>query len=447
MAWAKTALGVFVALALGAGLLLVAPEPPRDGDPAAAQRQAAVAPEPSAPKPEISEPEISEPVVSASDGAEAEPASDARPPAADAAPSEEPAPETFAVALAGGADRSAAAPDDAEAAAAPEEPSEEPSEASVETVAAAEPPSGPPAGPDAAAEVGAAAPAEDEGDAAAAVSETAATPRFDVVRVEPDGSALFAGVAEAGADVEILVDGAVVARAQAGEDGGFVAFGRTSQGAALQRLDIAATAPQAPGGAGGERVVGAPAFLAPTVETAADAEPGLGRPAIIQPTAQGVAVLQAPARPTDEIVTLDVVTYGEDGSVQLGGRGEALRPLRVFANALMIAETQVTTDGRWTARSRVSLAPGSYTLRVEALSEEGRVEFVVESPFRREAVLAGPGPGEIIVQPGDTLWRLAQNVYGAGPRYTVIYGANAGRIRDPDLIYPGQVLAIPDGAP
>lgn len=316
MAWAKTALGVFVALALGAGLLLVAPEPPRGGDPAAAQSLAAVAPEPSAPKPEISEP-----VVSASDGAEAEPASDARPPAADAAPSEEPAPETFAVALAGGADRSAAAPDDADAAAAPEEPSEEPSEASVETVAAAEPPSGPPAGPDAAAEVGAAAPAGDEGDAAAEVSETAATPRFDVV------------------------------------------------------------------------------------------------------------------------------TYGEDGSVQLGGRGEALRPLRVFANALMIAETQVTTDGRWTARSRVSLAPGSYTLRVEALSEEGRVEFVVESPFRREAVSAGPGPGEIIVQPGDTLWRLAQNVYGAGPRYTVIYGANAGRIRDPDLIYPGQVLAIPDGAP
>ncbi|MFQ5535738.1 MAG: LysM peptidoglycan-binding domain-containing protein [Sphingomonadales bacterium] len=38
---------------------------------------------------------------------------------------------------------------------------------------------------------------------------------------------------------------------------------------------------------------------------------------------------------------------------------------------------------------------------------------------------------------------MARRIYGAGMRYTVIYRANQGQIRDPDLIYPGQQFALP----
>lgn len=44
---------------------------------------------------------------------------------------------------------------------------------------------------------------------------------------------------------------------------------------------------------------------------------------------------------------------------------------------------------------------------------------------------------------GDSLWRISRQLYGAGIRYTQIYEANRGQIRDPDLIYPGQVLVAP----
>ena len=50
----------------------------------------------------------------------------------------------------------------------------------------------------------------------------------------------------------------------------------------------------------------------------------------------------------------------------------------------------------------------------------------------------------VIVQPGNSLWRIARRVYGRGLRYSVIYQANRERIRDPDLIYPGQIFTIPD---
>ena len=49
----------------------------------------------------------------------------------------------------------------------------------------------------------------------------------------------------------------------------------------------------------------------------------------------------------------------------------------------------------------------------------------------------------ILVQPGNSLWRIARRLYGDGFGYTEIYSANRERIADPDLIYPGQVFEIP----
>jgi nucleoid-associated protein YgaU len=48
------------------------------------------------------------------------------------------------------------------------------------------------------------------------------------------------------------------------------------------------------------------------------------------------------------------------------------------------------------------------------------------------------------VQPGNNLWRIAERSFGAGLRYTEIYQANRARIRDPNLIYPGQIFAVPE---
>ena len=48
-----------------------------------------------------------------------------------------------------------------------------------------------------------------------------------------------------------------------------------------------------------------------------------------------------------------------------------------------------------------------------------------------------------MVQPGNNLWNISRVLYGRGIRYTVIYQANRDQIRDPDLIYPGQVFKAP----
>ena len=47
------------------------------------------------------------------------------------------------------------------------------------------------------------------------------------------------------------------------------------------------------------------------------------------------------------------------------------------------------------------------------------------------------------MQPGSTLWAIAREKYGEGTLYVRVYEANKDRIRDPDLIYPGQVFVVP----
>ena len=52
----------------------------------------------------------------------------------------------------------------------------------------------------------------------------------------------------------------------------------------------------------------------------------------------------------------------------------------------------------------------------------------------------------VVIQ-GDNLWDLARKYYNDGTRYSDIYAANQGQIRDPSLIYIGQVFVVPQANP
>lgn len=57
-----------------------------------------------------------------------------------------------------------------------------------------------------------------------------------------------------------------------------------------------------------------------------------------------------------------------------------------------------------------------------------------------------PAPITVTVQPGFTLWGIAQERYGDGVLYVQVFEANKDKIKDPNLIYPGQVFSVPDSA-
>jgi len=99
------------------------------------------------------------------------------------------------------------------------------------------------------------------------------------------------------------------------------------------------------------------------------------------------------------------------------------------------------TDGNWSFEIP-DIKEGVYTVRVDSVDEAGKVVERVESPFQR--VLPDVAEGEITIQPGFTLWQLAEIKYGTGDRYIQIFEANRDIIKDPDMIFPGQIFALPE---
>ncbi|MBZ0325855.1 MAG: LysM peptidoglycan-binding domain-containing protein, partial [Alphaproteobacteria bacterium] len=73
----------------------------------------------------------------------------------------------------------------------------------------------------------------------------------------------------------------------------------------------------------------------------------------------------------------------------------------------------------------------------------GAVVARISTPFSRAGVIGEIASGTVVVQPGNSLWRIARRVYGDGIRYTTIYDRNKAQIADPDLIYPGQIFTLP----
>ncbi|MCH2096041.1 MAG: LysM peptidoglycan-binding domain-containing protein, partial [Rhodobacteraceae bacterium] len=172
----------------------------------------------------------------------------------------------------------------------------------------------------------------------------------------------------------------------------------------------------------------------------------------------GVRVLQAPSAPgiAPQVLTsvaLDAITYDDTGDVALSGRGSGRSAgfVRVYLDNKPITTSRIRADGSWKA-DLPEVDTGVYTLRVDQVDDTGDVTSRVESPFKRESreALAEVRDDErrspikaVTVQPGDTLWAISRERYGDGILYVRVFQANRDRIRDPDLIYPGQIFALP----
>lgn len=73
----------------------------------------------------------------------------------------------------------------------------------------------------------------------------------------------------------------------------------------------------------------------------------------------------------------------------------------------------------------------------------GNVEGVAQVDDQIEVVTPEPTAQFYTVVRGDTLSKIAKTHYGNAMKYPVIFEANKPMLKDPDKIYPGQVLRIP----
>lgn len=70
-------------------------------------------------------------------------------------------------------------------------------------------------------------------------------------------------------------------------------------------------------------------------------------------------------------------------------------------------------------------------------------KIISEEAQRTPSADAPTGGGTYTVNKGDSLWAIAKAKYGNGADYQKIYELNKDKIKNPNLIYPGQELVLP----
>lgn len=222
--------------------------------------------------------------------------------------------------------------------------------------------------------------------------------------------------------------------------------------AAQEEVQVAAVAePTTAAEPANEPVSEAAPATEPTVEPAAEPAPAAA-PQLLVADAEGVRVLADGA--ALEALTLDTITYDDNGEVKLAGRATGEGFVQAYLDGASVGTATIEVDRSWLI-DLVGVEPGVYTLRLDEVSPQGDVVSRMETPFKREvatevaATMADQVTEETraavrTVQPGNTLWAIASDTYGDGIKYVYVYEANRDLIRDPDLIYPGQVFVLPE---
>ncbi len=278
-----------------------------------------------------------------------------------------------------------------------------------------------------------------------------APPSLDVVRIAPDGAGIVAGRAAPGARVTLQAGEMTLAETEASPGGEFVTSFRVEPATEPQRL-ILRSEDAAGAAVSDEDVLLLPPSPPAAVTTAEDGTVSPGPEAAPSPSPSAIAatailrpdgpeVLPGPA--ATDTLSLASIDYAASGEVTLSGFAPPGAPVRVYVDDAHALDALADRQGRWEA-DLADIGGGDHRLRVDALDADGTVTRRVETPFRREYPDPAGVAGSVTVQPGANLWTIARHRYGAGIHYTRIYTANSHLIRDPDLIYPGQIFVLPE---
>ncbi|WP_417668059.1 LysM peptidoglycan-binding domain-containing protein [Roseibium sp.] len=317
--------------------------------------------------------------------------------------------------------------------------------------------------------------------------DDAGTSSADAQKPMPDsaqGTAEAPAVADSTVDTAATADTAAQASGEKPAEAGQGAVQETVVATADTAGD-AASAPEAGASAAGSSAGGASAET-PAVTAPASAQPAAAssdtatsdtpEPAAVPAetevaavTAETPAASSETAGSSDEaalVITVDAVE-SERGTVYVAGTGPAGRRVQVYVGETLLGSVVIGDQDRWLIQGDMALAAGAVEVRADLTGDNGSVISRAAVTFEKEAeaivltkvVASAKGTADseaveakvakplpnVIIRKGDNLWRISRRLYGDGFRYTTIYQANKSQIRDPDLIYPGQVFLTPEG--
>lgn len=288
------------------------------------------------------------------------------------------------------------------------------------------------------------APKSSPAPAPAASAPAPTVPSFDIVKVDPGGHAVIAGRAAPGARVAVLDGDKKLGDVTADDRGEWVLVPTGPIAPGERQLSLEATDP----------ATGTTTKSSDTVALAvAPPGPSAAAPGTVAVLLPGNSNAPAQALQTPDAgagsLSLDTAEYNDKGELMLSGHASPGVTLRLYAANQPLGTVTADAGGKWSSVTPHPQASGEIEIRIDQLAPDGSVAQRVAQAFEppagapRATQTAAAAAGRYTVQRGNSLWVIARQTYGNGLHYTVIFGANKAHIRDPNLIYPGQIITLP----
>jgi nucleoid-associated protein YgaU len=316
--------------------------------------------------------------------------------------------------------------------------------------------------------------------------------RIRIVEAEQQGGFFVSGFAASGSRIRLYLNRSFIAEAQTGKDGSWsmrVSRGMSPgdytvradivepvTGKVLSRAEVPFDYPAArvaaaqPSGPAGKQPPAQANGSATSTATAARAASGTNVPG-------NAAADTAPSSTPGQVAA----QAGERGKASTAAAGKSANATAGKSAATQIAAAQssgntpsaVAEQGNGASPSTAVKREAAAGTSAQTTALPGKTGSGASNPNSATAaaspsatpsqatgdnvrILPPPAPAAHVVierlttasvNKGDSLWRISRNILGRGIRYTQIYAANTSQIRNPHLIYPGQVLVVPLGNP
>ena len=265
---------------------------------------------------------------------------------------------------------------------------------------------------------------------------------IDAVDYDPSGNIVFSGQGETGNTARIYVDNQFLGDAAVGEDGRWTFAGTAdvAQGVHTLRVDGLDTK-----GSVLNRVE-VPFFREEQTKVADAAQPAT--PSAEQPMAEQPATAEAPAQPeqpaeqAETAASEPAAAAPEAPATVAEEQPPAAEQPAATAEALEQPAAEQPAAEQTSGSEMAETAPPAQ--EQDAMQQPEETAAAPQSP---EVASPVPSEGRIVIQPGNNLWRISRVLYGTGSKFTMLYEANKDQIRNPNLIYPGQVFRTPEVAP
>ena len=256
---------------------------------------------------------------------------------------------------------------------------------------------------------------------------------FDIVRISKTGDIVIAGKSEPNQTIELLDGEEIIAEVFSDENGEWIWVSELTINSGIKKFKLQYKNNLNKSSISDQTVI----IL---VDNESNSVPKVAR--VFRSDVENIDMLNL--EKLNDAITLDFLSYSPPGLIIMSGRTTSNTEIEILKSSEVLGKTKSNENGVWKFIINKNDANEEISIKTTISGETLILTYdQAEIKKRFKNTNFEFYDDRIIVQKGNSLWRIARKTLGGGIFYTEIYKNNLAKIKNPNLIYPGQVFNIP----